>query len=320
METLLQGLRAVSEPTRLRILILCAHAELSVTELVQVLGQSQPRVSRHLKLMVEAGLLDRHQEGSRAFYRLAEDTEVSDLARMLVDLTPDEDDVISVDLERLDDIKVRRAQIAEEYFRRNAQNWEDLRGQHIDDANVDERLKRCILSAPVRDLLDIGTGTGRVLRLVGGEVRTAFGIDNSREMLAIARSYLDRDTLRNCQLRHGDMYRLPFPAHRFDAVTANMLMHYAENPAGMVREAARVLRPGGRLVVVDFAPHDLADLRERHAHRWLGFADSDMQRLFQKAGLELHDVERIEGGTLTVCIWTGRSRIEIANDLVAEAL
>jgi ArsR family transcriptional regulator len=320
METLLQGLRAVSEPTRLRILVLCAHAELSVTELVQVLGQSQPRVSRHLKLMVDAGLLDRHQEGSRAFYRLAEDSEVSDLARILVDLTPDDDDVIAVDLERLEEIKVQRAQVAEEYFRRNAKNWDDLRGEHIDDDDVDARLKRRSLSAPVRDLLDIGTGTGRVLRLVGDEVRSAVGVDNSREMLAIARSYLDQDTLRNCQVRHGDMYRLPFPAHRFDAVTANMLMHYADNPGEMVREAARVLRPGGRLVVVDFATHDLTDLRERHAHRWLGFSDSDVERLFKKAGLELQNVERIDGGTLTVCIWTGRSRIEVANDLVAEAL
>ena len=320
METLLQGLRAVSEPTRLRILILCAHAELSVTELVQVLGQSQPRVSRHLKLMVEANLLERHQEGSRAFYRMSEDSDVSDLARMLVDLTPDDDDVISVDLERLDEIKLQRAQVAEEYFRRNAQNWEDMRGQHIDDESVDTRLKRRILSAPVRDLLDIGTGTGRVLRLVGEDVRAAVGVDNSREMLAIARSYLDQEVLRNCQVRHADMYRLPFPAHRFDAVTANMLMHYADNPADMVREAARVLRPGGRLVLVDFASHDLTDLRERHAHRWLGFSDADVERLFAKAGLEIQDVERIDGGDLTVCIWTGKSRIETANDLVAEAL
>ena len=320
METLLQGLRAVSEPTRLRVLVLCAHAELSVTELVQILGQSQPRVSRHLKLMVEAGLLERHQEGSRAFYRMSEDSGVSDLARMLVDLAPDDDDVIAVDLERLDEIRVQRAQVAEEYFRRNAQNWEDLRGEHIDDESVDERLKQKILGAPVRDLLDIGTGTGRVLRLVGNDIRSAIGIDNSREMLAIARSYLDQESLRNCQVRQADMYRLPFPAHRFDAVTANMLMHYADNPSEMVKEAARVLRPGGRLVIVDFASHDLTDLREKHAHRWLGFSNGDIERLFGKAGLEVADVERIEGGPLTVCIWTGKSRIEIANDLLAEAL
>ena len=319
METLLQGLRAISEPTRLRILMLCAHAELSVTELVQVLVQSQPRVSRHLKLMVEANLLERHQEGSRAFYRMSEDSDVSDLARMLVDLMPDNDDVISIDLERLDEIKQQRAEMAEEYFRRNAQHWEDMRGQHSDDETVDALLKQRLLSAPVRDLLDIGTGTGRVLRLVGADVRTAVGIDSSREMLAIARSYLDQEMLRNCQVRHADMYRLPFPAHRFDAVTATMLMRYAESPADMVREAARVLRPNGRLILVDFALHDLTNLQELHAHRWLGFSDTDVELMFAKAGLEPQDVERIDGRDLTVCIWTGKSRIEIANDLAAEA-
>lgn len=320
METLLQGLRAVSEPTRLRILALCAHAELSVTELVQILGQSQPRVSRHLKLMGDAGLLERHQEGSRAFYRLAEQSEVSELARMLVDLIPGDDGVISVDLDRLGEIRLRRARVAEEYFRRNAQNWEDLRGRYVDDESLDGLLARRILDLPVRDLLDVGTGTGRVLRLVGGRVQSAIGIDNSREMLAIARSYLDREDLRHCQVRLGDMYHLPFPAQRFDAVTANMLMHYAEDPALMVREAARVLRPGGRLVVVDFAPHDLVDLREKHAHRWLGFSDAEVARMFNRAGLDCERPDYIDGDPLTVCIWVGRSRMTAANDLVAEAI
>ncbi|MBT6137230.1 MAG: metalloregulator ArsR/SmtB family transcription factor [Rhodospirillaceae bacterium] len=303
VERLLQGLRAAGEPTRLRILVLCAHAELSVGELVHILGQSQPRVSRHLKLMVEANLLERHQEGARAYYRQTEDDRIGELGRTLVDQMPMDDRILTLDLKRLEDIRADRARRAEEYFHLNADKWENLRGLYIDDQQIDNRVREVVSSGVVGELLDIGTGTGRILRLVGDHVRAGIGIDSSRDMLAIARSNLDEADLRNCQVRHADMYRLPFNAGRFDVVTLNMVMRYADDPSATIAEAARVLRPGGRLVITDFAPHDLIELRDEHAHRWLGFSDAEVSRFAANGGLELQSPRYLEGDPLTVCIW-----------------
>ncbi|MBM86651.1 MAG: ArsR family transcriptional regulator [Rhodospirillaceae bacterium] len=318
MDQLLLGLRAAAEPTRLRILALCGHAELSVTELLRILGQSQPRVSRHLKLLVDAGLLVRNQEGSRAFYRPARDGAGAELGRLLIDLIPDVDATLTLDLTRLSQIKDERARVAEDYFRRNAGSWEDLRGLYVDDELIDGRLKGLIGSLPPGDMLDIGTGTGRVLSLAGNHVRSAIGIDNSRDMLTIARSNLDRDGLMNCQVRHADMYRLPFGDMRFDLVIANMLIRYADDPAAVLGEGMRVLRPGGHVIVVDFAPHGLAELGEEHAHRWLGFSEAEMARLLGEAGLECGRPDYLEGDPLTICIWTAIKAAEPANDCLPD--
>ncbi|MBL6600756.1 MAG: metalloregulator ArsR/SmtB family transcription factor [Alphaproteobacteria bacterium] len=316
MDHLMQGLRAAAEPTRLRILALCGHAELSVTELVSILAQSQPRVSRHLKLLVEAGLLDRNQEGSRAFYRPASDGAGAGLGQMLVDLIPEDDATLALDLSRLERIKEERSKRAEDYFRRFAGSWEELRGLYVDDKGVDEALTQIIRECRVSDMLDIGTGTGRVPRLAGDHAGSVIGIDNSRDMLAIARANLDRDGLRNCQVRHADMYRMPFSADRFDLITANLLVHYADDPEAVLAEAIRVLRPGGRLIVVDFAPHGMAELRDEHAHRWLGFSEAQMSRMFDAVGLEGESPTYLEGDPLTVCIWVARKPALPANDRV----
>lgn len=315
MDQLLHGLRAAAEPTRLRILALCGHGELSVTELVSILGQSQPRVSRHLKLLVDAGLLDRNQEGSRAFYRPASDGARAELGQLLIDLIPDSDTTLGLDLSRLARIKDERARRAEDYFHRNAGVWEDLRGLYIDDDLIDAKLKEIIEASPVGDMLDIGTGTGRVLRLAGFHARSATGIDNSRDMLDIARANLDQDGLRNCQVRHADMYRLPFTADRFDLVIANMLVRYADDPGAVLAEGMRVLRPGGRIIVVDFAPHGMAELRDEHAHRWLGFSETEMTQFLELAELECDRPIYLEGDPLTVCVWVARKPAMPANDL-----
>src|SRR6185503_9479402 len=269
METLLQGLRAVAEPTRFRILGLCAHGELTVSDLVQILGQSQPRVSRHLRLLVDAGLLDRNQEGNWAWYRLAQRGGGAELARIVADLIPDRDPRLTLDLERFERVKAARAEHAAEYFRRNAGDWDRVRAMHVDSGAIDNALKQLVLGSEVKDLLDIGTGS--VLQLVGGEVKAAIGVDLSREMLQVARANLNRAQLGNCQVRQADMYQLPFPPGSFDAVTMHMVLHFAEEPARVLAEAARVLRPGGRIVVVDFARHAMTALAEEHRHRWLGF-------------------------------------------------
>ena len=303
MDVLLGGLRAAAEPSRLRLLALCAHAELTVSELVQIIGQSQPRVSRHLKLLCEAGLLDRFREGTWAFYRLSEKGRCADLARGLVDLIPHDDETLGLDLKRLEAIKRANADRAAEYFSRNAAEWDKIRSLHIAEAEVEAALLSLLPQAGIDDFLDIGTGTGRVLELIGPRAERAVGIDLSREMLGVARANLQKADLRNCQVRHGDMYKLPFNGQSFDAVAIHQVLHFAEDPAEVIAEAARALRPGGRLVVVDFAPHDLETLRSEHAHRRLGFEDSEVARWFREAGLAPGQAVMLKGDPLTVCLW-----------------
>lgn len=304
MESLLNGLRAAAEPSRLRLLALCAHAELTVSELVQILGQSQPRVSRHLKLLCEAGLIDRFREGTWAFYRLAERGACADLARLVIDLIPEQDPTLALDLERLEAVKRANAQRAAEYFARNAEEWDKIRAMHIADDEVEKAIVRLLPPAGVCDFLDIGTGTGRMLELVGPHVERGVGIDLSREMLTVARANLQKADLRNCQVRQGDMYQLPFPGCSFDAAVIHQVLHFAEDPQEVIAEAARALRPGGRLLVADFAPHEVESLRTEHAHRRLGFQDSEVRRWFQAAGLVPGRILRLDGDPLTVCLWT----------------
>ena len=304
MEQLLTALRAAGEATRLRLLVLCAHSDLTVSELTQILGQSQPRVSRHLKLLCDAGLLDRRREGSWAYFRLAQRGAASELARILVDSLPGDDPTVGLDLERLQAIMDGRAAQAADYFRQNASQWDEIRSLHIDDAEVERQLLALLPTDTVRDLLDIGTGTGRIVEIFADRVEQAVGVDLSHEMLLVARSKLERARLRNCLVRHGDMYKLPLPGESFDAVTIHQVLHFAEQPGEVIREAQRVLRPGGRLVVVDFAAHEREALREEHAHRWLGFTDQQIGEWFGAAGLRRGDPIFLPGDPLTVAIWS----------------
>jgi SAM-dependent methyltransferase len=306
MNDLLAGLRAAAEPTRLRLLLLCARGELTVSELTQVLGQSQPRVSRHLKLLCEAGLLDRFREGSWVFYRLSDAAAGGRLARLLVELVPGADPALALDLDRLAGIRRARAAAAAAYFRDNAARWDRIRSLHVDEEEVEHTLAGLLPAEGIHDLLDIGTGTGRMLELFAPRVERAVGIDSSREMLAVARVNLQRAGLPNASVRHGDMYQLPLPGASFDAVLIHQVLHYAERPAAAIAEAARVLRPGGRLVIVDFAPHELEFLRTEHAHRRLGFGDAEIAAWCGEAGLEPGRIRHLPGAPLTVSTWSAR--------------
>jgi len=319
VEGLLAGLRAVAEPTRLRLLVLCAHGELSVTELTQILAQSQPRVSRHLKLLCEAGMLERFREGTHAFYTLSRQGEAARLAELLVDLVPARDPTLALDLERLEAIKAAREAAAAEYFRENAARWDRIRSLYIDEAQVEKALLEALPRDGLRDFVDVGTGTGRILELVAPRAERAVGIDLSREMLAVARAHIERAGLRNVNVRHGDMYQLPWPAGSFDAATLHQVLHFADDPAAAIAEVARVLRPGATLAIVDFAPHELEYLRSEHAHRRLGLREADMQQWFRAAGLMPQSTKELPGDPLTVMIWCAR-RAESAKGRASAAL
>ena len=308
MNELLAALRAAAEPTRLRLLVLCARGELTVSELAQILGQSQPRVSRHLKLLCDAGLLDRFREGSWVFYRLSFNNPASVLMRDFVSACGEADETIALDLQRLAATKRQRAEIAASYFRENAAQWDHIRSLYIDELEVEAALSEIVAAARPNDLLDIGTGTGRMLEILGPQVGHALGIDQSREMLAVARVNLEHAGLPNGIVRLGDMYQLPLPDACFDAIVIHQVLHYADRPAEAIAEAARVLRPEGVLIVVDFAPHTLEFLREEQAHRRLGFADGEVADWCRAAGLEPAQPRHLPGDPLTVAIWTAYRR------------
>ena len=305
MEALLTGLRAAGEPTRLRLLALCAHGELSVSELTQILSQSQPRVSRHLKLMVDAGLLTRIREGSMVFYRIAHEHESAHLARTLVDLLPDDDAELNRDLARLDMIREKRAQLADNYFQENASQWDKIRALHVPEADVENRLLDMVGTEHIETFLDIGTGTGRILELFASQVERGIGMDLSSEMLAIARAQLENEQYRHIHIRKGDMYNMPLDSESVDLATLHLVLHFSLEPALVLIEAARTLKNNGRLIIVDFAAHQEEHLRTEHRHQRLGFTDGEIVQAMENAGLTLNATDSLVGDPLTVKLWQG---------------
>ncbi|WP_316980193.1 ArsR/SmtB family transcription factor [Shumkonia mesophila] len=307
-DAVVRALRAAAEPTRLRILALCARGELTVSELVHVLGQSQPRVSRHLRLLVDGGLMERFREGSWVFHRVVHDGPMAGMVRTLLDGLDPADAGLAPDLARLGEVKEERARAAEAYFRRNAAEWDRLRGLHVDDGEVERRIVDLLPDARLGTLLDVGTGTARILELLAPRLDRGEGIDLSREMLAVARANLERAGLGQCAVRRADMYDLPFQAGAFDVVTIHQVLHFADEPGRVIAESARVLKAGGRMLVVDFAPHEVESLRDEHAHRRLGFADTEVEAWFRAAGLRTAARQHLSGDPLTVGIWLAGKR------------
>lgn len=319
MDALLSALKAVAEPTRLRLLAVCGQAELTVTELTIILGQSQPRISRHLKLLCDAGLLERSREGVHAFFRLARRGDHAALAQRLIDSLPADNPDLVLDRERLSQIRQQRVQQAQHYFERNARNWQEIRAMYVPEQDIETALLELVPQG-TGDLIDIGTGTGRMLEIFAPRVRDCVGIDLSREMLAVARINLEQPGMENCQVRQGDMDQLPVPGRHFDVAIMHQVLHYAEEPVRALAEAARVLRPGGRLIIVDFAAHDRTELLEEHAHRWAGFEDSDVARWCAEAGIAPAQPIRFAGQVLDVVIWHGVRQGDMAHLPAGEAL
>jgi len=295
MDQLITNLRAAGEPTRMRLLAILSRAELTVSELCGLLGQSQPRVSRHLKILGDAGLLERSQEGAWVFYRVTDRGDAGRLVRNLVGLIPDDDPEARRDLERLDAIKQEHASAAESYFQQTAEEWDRIQSLYLTDSGVEKAMLDAVGDEPVSDLLDIGTGTGRMLTVFADRARRALGVDSSRDMLAVARANLEASGLAHCHVRLGDIYQLPLADASTDVVTISHLLHFLDDPSGAIAEAARTLRPGGRMIVVDFARHDIEQLRTEFAHRRLGFTDREVRSWCHAAGLERVAIEHFPG-------------------------
>lgn len=307
-ERVVSALRAAGEQTRLRALALLTEGELAVGELAQALGQSQPRVSRHLKLLTEAGLVERAPEGAWVFYRLprARTTE-RHLADAALSMLDPNDPVLARDAERLNAIRAARDEAAAEYFERNAADWDRVRALHLPEADIESAVLIAAGAGPFDLMVDVGVGQGRMIQLFADRVRRADGFDTSRQMLAIARASLD-DLKAKAALRFGDAYAPPVEAGTADLVTIHQVLHFLSDPKRAVTEAARLLKRGGRLLIIDFAPHSLEFLREEHAHRRLGFSDAEIRDWCDGAGigdLKISALAPKKRDALTVKIWTG---------------
>lgn len=305
-----EALRAAGEPTRLRVLSLLAGEELSVMELSRILDQSQPRVSRHLKLMTDAGLIERFPDGARVFYRLTSETP----ARRLIDTVLDLLDTAAgeADDRRLEEVRRDREIAAGAYFERIAPQWDRIRSLYVCESAVEAAILKAAGDGPFERVVDLGTGSGRMLTLLGRKARMSLGLDLSHNMLNIARSNVAKAGLDGVELRHGDIFSTRLPERSADLVLVHQVLHYLADPAAAVAEAARLVMPGGRLLIVDFAPHALEHLREEHQHRRLGFADEEMRRWLTEAGLEPSAPIALPPDTdgLTVVIWTAARRVE----------
>lgn len=304
-EQTVEALRAAGEPTRLRVLSLLAAEELSVMELSSVLEQSQPRVSRHLKLMADAGLIERFPDGARVYYRLSHDALLRSLIDTVLDLL--DDAAGEADHRRLELVRKDREQAATTYFEQVAPQWDSLRSLYVSESAVEAALERAAGPGPFERVVDLGTGSGRMLTLFGKKAKMAVGLDLSQNMLNIARANVSKAGLDKVELRHGDIFATRLPAQSADLVVVHQVLHYLADPASAVAEAARLVSPGGRLLIVDFAPHDFEHMREAHQHRRLGFADAEIAGWLADAGLTSSAPIALppdkEG--LTVTVWTG---------------
>jgi ArsR family transcriptional regulator len=292
----------------MRVLLLLARGALSVGELAYILGQSQPRLSRHLKLLTEAGLVERLPEGAWVFYRLPADGSARAFVDGLVGMVADEDDQVRRDFERLDSVRADRSTAAQSYFSRVAARWDELRALHYDEGKIEQVVLAAAGPGPFDLVVDFGTGTGRMLALFAERSRRAEGIDLSHQMLTVARSNLEAAGAANASVRHGDATAAPYPDACADLVIIHQVLHFLDEPEGALKEAARVLKPQARLIVVDFAPHALEQLRSDHAHRRLGIADSDFGLWAERAGLSISQrqtfIQPADREGVAVTVWT----------------
>lgn len=298
--------QALADSTRLRIFALLRVMPLSVGELAQVLGQSQPRVSRHAKILEQSGLVHKRKEGNWVFLTLGEDHLVAPVFAALAQWNGAPDPEAQADSIRLEAIRLARASAAQAYFETHAAQWDAIRSLHSTEKTVERAILKLVGDTPCHMLVDIGTGTGRMIELLGSRANTIMGCDRSPAMLRVARSKLEQAGLAHhaLDLRQSDLCAIPLPTGVADLAVMHQVLHYVPQPAAALAEAARILSKNGRLLVVDFAPHTHEELREHHAHAWLGFSDTQMHKWLHTAGLRCAQMVELKG-KLTVRLWLG---------------
>ena len=310
MHSALDIFRALGDPTRLRIVHLLRAMELAVGEIAQVVGQSQPRVSRHVRILAEAGLVERRKEGNWVFLRLARGQGIAPFLTLFDRLEPSQSEVLwqAADLARLSAVRAERARAAEAYFADHANEWDAIRSLHVPEAQVEAAMTALLAREPIGHMLDIGTGTGRMIELFGCDARQVTALDRSPDMLRLARAKLPQDAGDKYALLLGDFLSLPMESGSIDTVLCHQVLHYAQAPESVIAEAARVTARNGRVLIADFAPHQREELRMRDQHARLGFADAQIEGWFADAGLVLEQVESLPGQELTVQLWRGRRK------------
>lgn len=320
MDDAIDLLKAAGETTRMRLLILLSHGDLTVSDLTEILGQSQPRISRHLKLLGEAGLIERYQEGAWAYFRLIDEGRTSSIIHSIIEAIAQDDRMLQHDVERLKAVKSARAGRAQEYFSQNAEKWGEIRKHHVSEAKVEAELCKLVGNQPFDSLLDLGTGTGRILELFKDQYRKGLGIDASRDMLTIARDKLDQSGITHASVRQGDIFNLALERESYDLIVIHQVLHFLHDPAPAINEACKMLAPGGRLVIIDFAPHELEYMRSDFAHARLGFSHESVSGWMTANGLDVEKISDLSSDnsqdkTLTVSIWLGKDpRILMAGD------
>ena len=285
-QDMLSALKAASDETRLRLLVLLSQTEHNVKDLTEILEQSQPRLSRHLKLLTTAGLIERFQEGAWVYYRSARGGCCHRLLESILKTTNLTDRLFQQDQKRAEKVKAKRASEAQHYFKTHAKDWDKIRSLYVAEDKVETEMQKLLGCAPVDLLLDLGTGTGRILELFANQFNKAIGIDINHEMLRHARARLDRLNLNNCELRQSDITKLSFADECADVIIMHQILHFFSKPQEVCRQAARLLKPGGHLLIVDFAPHSNEQLRQDFAHQRLGFTETQIWTWLKAAGLK----------------------------------
>jgi ubiquinone/menaquinone biosynthesis C-methylase UbiE len=311
LDAMLDALKALAEQTRLRIVAVLRHGELTVTDLTEVLGQSQPRVSRHLKLLVDAGLVTKHREGTWAFFCLVDNRDEATALDVIFGPLDDRDPMLVADLDRLALVRERRSEAAHGYFEQVAPLWDEERSLHAAEDTVEQAILGAVGPQPLGRVLDLGTGTGRMLQLLARRADRTVGLDSSHSMLSVARANLEAGNIQ-CELRQGDVYSPPLERGTFDLVVIHQVLHYLDDPARAIREAARLVAVDGRLLVVDFAQHSHEFLREAQAHRRLGFTHGQLRDWFDQAGFDCPTILDVDPPAdtdgLTVTVWLAQDR------------
>ncbi|WP_409431913.1 ArsR/SmtB family transcription factor [Litorimonas sp. RW-G-Af-16] len=309
MEQFALALKTLGHTDRLRILALLSQGELTVSELVQILGLSQPRVTQYIKSLEGAGLIERLREGSWVFSRLRRNNvALSALVATTLATLPQDDPTLAADRKRLEDVRQERSKLAEAFFAEVANDRSQLGNEYLPQADIERAILNAAGEGPFELIVDLGTGTGRMLELFADRVARGVGVDSSSDMLKIARHALLSDETRHLQVRQGDLHATPIAAHSANLVTMHQVLHYLDDPQEAVHEAARLLDDNGAMLIIDFTAHQEESFRANYAHRRLGFSDSEIAQLFEEAGLTLDGVKTIEsrGANIpAVKIWKG---------------